>query len=78
MKFARSSLIVLAFATVALAQAPGSAQALVQDAKSRIKEITLEQLKELGAENVQEIHMGVEEIVVQILKGGRNVEIIQG
>lgn len=39
---------------------------------------TLKQLKELGAENVQEIHMGVEEIVVQILKGGRNVEIIQG
>ena len=39
---------------------------------------TLKQLKELGAENVQEIHIGIEEIAVQILKGGRNVEISQG
>jgi ABC-2 type transport system ATP-binding protein len=39
---------------------------------------TLKQLKELGAENVQEIHLGIEEIAVQILKGGRNVEISQG
>ena len=39
---------------------------------------TLKQLIELGAENVQEIHIGIEEIAVQILKGGRNVEISQG
>ena len=39
---------------------------------------TLKQLKELGAENVHEIHIGIEEIAVQILKGGRNVEISQG
>lgn len=39
---------------------------------------TLKQLKELGAENVQGIHISIEEIAVQILKGGRNVEISQG
>ena len=39
---------------------------------------TLKQLKELDAENVHEIHIGIEEIAVQILKGGRNVEISQG
>jgi len=34
----------------------------------------LVQLKELGAENIQENPMSIEEIAVQILKGGRNVE----
>lgn len=32
---------------------------------------TLKQLKELGAENIQDIHLSIEEIVVQILKGGK-------
>jgi len=36
-------------------------------------EVTLRQLKELGAENVQDIRMSVEEIAVQILKGGKGV-----
>jgi len=37
----------------------------------------LDQLRELGAENIQDNHMSIEEITVQILKGGRNVEINQ-
>lgn len=37
-------------------------------------ELTLRQLKELGAENVKENPMSIEEIAVQILRGGRNVE----
>lgn len=36
-------------------------------------EITLRQLKKLGAENVQDMRMSIEEIAVQILKGGRDV-----
>jgi ABC-2 type transport system ATP-binding protein len=32
---------------------------------------TLKQLKELGAENIQDIHLSIEEIAVQILKGGK-------
>ena len=35
----------------------------------------LEQLRELGAENIRDTHMSIEEITVQILKGGSNVEI---
>jgi len=38
-------------------------------------ELTLRQLKDLGAENIQENPMSIEEIAVQILKGGRNVEV---
>jgi ABC-2 type transport system ATP-binding protein len=34
----------------------------------------VEQLKRLGAENIQDLHMGIEEITVQILKGGKDVE----
>jgi ABC-2 type transport system ATP-binding protein len=34
---------------------------------------TLRQVQELGAENVQEIRMSIEEIAVQILKGGKDV-----
>jgi hypothetical protein len=34
----------------------------------------LKQLKELGAENIQDIPMSFEEIALQILKGGNNVE----
>lgn len=34
---------------------------------------TLRQLQELGAENVQDMRMTVEEIAVQILKGGKHV-----
>jgi len=41
-------------------------------------EATLHQLKELGAENVQDMRMSIEEIAVQILKGGRYVENDQG
>jgi len=37
------------------------------------REITLRQLGELGAENIQEQRMGIDEIAVQILKGGGNV-----
>lgn len=37
-------------------------------------EATLQNLHELGAENIQENHMTIEEIAVQILKGGVNVE----
>ena len=37
--------------------------------------MTLNQLKKLGAENIQDTHMSIEEITVQILKGGSNVEI---
>ncbi|UCE41214.1 MAG: ABC transporter ATP-binding protein [Candidatus Aminicenantes bacterium] len=36
-------------------------------------EITLHQLQELGAENVQDMRMSIEEIAVQILKGGKDV-----
>ena len=36
-------------------------------------ESTLRQLRELGAENVQELRMSIEEIAVQILKGGKGV-----
>jgi ABC-2 type transport system ATP-binding protein len=36
-------------------------------------EITLRQLQELGAENVQDMRMSIEEIAVQILKGGKDV-----
>ena len=36
-------------------------------------EITLRQLQELGAENVQDMGMSIEEIAVQILKGGKGV-----
>ncbi|MBN2320260.1 MAG: ABC transporter ATP-binding protein [Acidobacteria bacterium] len=39
--------------------------------------VILEQLRKLGAENIQDIHMSIEEITIQILKGGRNVEINQ-
>jgi hypothetical protein len=38
--------------------------------------VVLNQLKNLAAENIQDTPMGIEEIVVQILKGGKNVEII--
>ena len=38
--------------------------------------MTLNQLKQLGAENIQDTHMSIEEITVQILKGGSDVEII--
>jgi ABC-2 type transport system ATP-binding protein len=37
-------------------------------------EVTLQHLRELGAENIQENHMTIEEIAVQILKGGVDVE----
>jgi len=37
-------------------------------------EVTLRQLRELGAENIQENRMGIDEIAVEILKGRRNVE----
>jgi ABC-2 type transport system ATP-binding protein len=36
--------------------------------------ITLQQLRELGAENIKEFRMTIDEIVVQILKGGNDVE----
>jgi ABC-2 type transport system ATP-binding protein len=36
---------------------------------------TMNQLEELGAENIQETHLSIEEIAIQILKGGNNVEI---
>jgi ABC-2 type transport system ATP-binding protein len=36
-------------------------------------EATLQNLRELGAENIQENHMTIEEIAVQILKGGTDV-----
>jgi ABC-2 type transport system ATP-binding protein len=35
---------------------------------------TLQHLKELGAENIQDNRMGIDEIAVQILKRGNNVE----
>jgi len=38
---------------------------------------TLKHLKELGRRNIQDIHMSIEEIAVQILKGARNVEANQ-
>ena len=34
---------------------------------------TLHQLQELGAENVQDMRMSIEEIAIQILKGRKNV-----
>jgi ABC-2 type transport system ATP-binding protein len=34
---------------------------------------TLNQLKELGAENIQDMRMSIEEIAVQILKGGKGM-----
>ena len=37
-------------------------------------ETTLSQLQELGAENVQEMRMSIEEIAVQILKGGKGMK----
>ena len=37
---------------------------------------TIQHLQELGAENIQESHMSIEEIAVQILKGGKSVENI--
>jgi ABC-2 type transport system ATP-binding protein len=37
-------------------------------------EATLRQLREMGAENVQAYRLGIDEIAVQILKGGENVE----
>jgi len=36
-------------------------------------EATLHQLKKLGAENVKDMRMSIEEIAVQILKGGKDV-----
>jgi len=39
--------------------------------------VIVNQLKDLGAENIHDMHMSIEEITVQILKGGKNVEIIQ-
>ena len=36
-------------------------------------ELTLRQLRELGAENIQDMRMSIEEIAVQILKGGKDV-----
>lgn len=36
-------------------------------------EATLQNLRELGAQNIQENHMTIEEIAVEILKGGANV-----
>jgi len=36
---------------------------------------TMSRLIELGADNIQNIHMSIEEIAVQILKGGNNVEV---
>ena len=30
---------------------------------------TLKELKDLGAENIRDIHLGIEEIALQILKG---------
>lgn len=36
-------------------------------------EVTVRQLRELGAENVQDMRMSIEEIAVQILKGGKDV-----
>lgn len=36
-------------------------------------EVTLRQLKELGAENIQENRMGIEEIAVEILRRGKDV-----
>jgi ABC-2 type transport system ATP-binding protein len=38
-------------------------------------EVTLEILRESGAENIQDYHMTIEEIAVQILKGGVDVEV---
>ncbi len=40
-------------------------------------EVTLQSLRELGAENIQENHMTIEEIAVQILKGGADVATAQ-
>ena len=40
-------------------------------------EITLKNLRELGAENIRENHMTIEEIAVQILKGGADVATAQ-
>lgn len=37
-------------------------------------ETTLRQLRKLGAENVQDMRMSIEEIAVQILKGGKGVK----
>ena len=37
---------------------------------------TIQHLQELVAENIQESPMSIEEIAVQILKGGKNVETI--
>ena len=51
-----------------LMAAPAGAQVISFD-----REITLRQLGELGAENIQEQRMGIDEIAVQILKGGGNV-----
>jgi ABC-2 type transport system ATP-binding protein len=39
--------------------------------------MTLNQLKKLGAKNIQDTPMSIEEITVQILKGGGDVEIIK-
>jgi hypothetical protein len=36
-------------------------------------EATLRQLQELGAENIQDMRMSIEEIAVQVLKGGKGV-----
>ena len=38
--------------------------------------LIIEQLKGIGAENIQDSPMRIEEIAVQILKGGKDVEII--
>ena len=40
-------------------------------------DVTLKHLNELGAENIQEYRMSIDEIAVQILKGGRDVEITE-
>jgi hypothetical protein len=34
-------------------------------------QITLQQLKELGAENISDIRLSIEEIAVQVLQGGK-------
>jgi len=41
-------------------------------------QITLRQLSELGAENIQENRMTIDEIAVQILKGGKDVAAVKG
>lgn len=40
-------------------------------------EMAISRLKKLEVENIQIIHMGIEEIAIEILKGGNDVEVIE-